>query len=431
VTSRDFFFALGGVLAATLALLVVRPLIARARAPVGEFRPWRFAGGILAALALLVAALALYAWRGAPEALSARAGSVASPHGASDPAQRPGSMDDATARLAARLARAGGSAADWSLLAQSYAYLGRMSEAREASARAAALGAPAPDVPAAAMPASAINSSAVASLPISATPSRPVDAATSAELARAARQRARRDFAGACATYARLAARGALDADGWADYADADASRLGGHLQGEPAGFIARALQLDARHPKALWLQASLALEEHRYADALAGWRALAAVLPADSPDQRIIAANVQEAAQLAGVPEQAAATLPDAGSASARITGVVELAAALAARAPAAATLFIYAKSPAMPGPPLAVLRLKPEHWPVRFVLDDSQAMIPGRVLSAAGSVELEARISSSGNAMPQPGDLVGTLSNVDPRTSAPVRIAIDHPIG
>jgi len=286
-------------------------------------------------------------------------------------------------------------------------------------------------VPAAAMPASAINSSAVASLPISATPSRPVDAATSAELARAARQRAQRDFAGACATYARLAARGALDADGWADYADADASRLGGHLQGEPAGFIARALQLDARHPKALWLQASLALEEHRYADALAGWRALAAVLPADSPDQRIIAANIQEAAQLAGVPAQAAATRPDAGSASARITGVVELAATLAARAPAAATLFIYAKSPAMPGPPLAVLRLKPEHWPVRFVLDDSQAMIPGRVLSAAGSVELEARISSSGNAMPQPGDLVGTLSNVDPRTSAPVRIAIDHPIG
>jgi len=113
------------------------------------------------------------------------------------------------------------------------------------------------------------------------------------------------------------------------------------------------------------------------------------------------------------------------------RISGTVRISADLAAHATAGATLFIYATDGATPGPPLAVLRLKVDRWPVSFVLDDADAMIPGRNLSASKSVQLEARISASGEALPRPGDLVGSLSNVDPHTTHAVSISIDHKIG
>jgi hypothetical protein len=118
-------------------------------------------------------------------------------------------------------------------------------------------------------------------------------------LARAEEHRRKREFAQACALYASVVARGGMTADGWADYADAQAS-VDGRIAGEPARYIAAALALDPQHAKALWLQASLAHEERRYSDALATWRRLQAVVPPDSSDARIVEANMAEAARLA-----------------------------------------------------------------------------------------------------------------------------------
>jgi cytochrome c-type biogenesis protein CcmH len=114
-----------------------------------------------------------------------------------------------------------------------------------------------------------------------------------------------------------------------------------------------------------------------------------------------------------------------------AQISGTVEIVSKLAARAgTAGATLFIYAKQPNVPGPPLAVLRMRAEHWPVTFTLSDANAMVPGRNLSSADNVQIEARISRSGEALPQAGDLVGTVTSVNPRTGHAVKISIDREI-
>jgi hypothetical protein len=43
---------------------------------------------------------------------------------------------------------------------------------------------------------------------------------------------------------------------------------------------------------------------------------------------------------------------------------------------------------------------------------------------------VQLEARVSPSGEALPRPGDLIGNLANVDPHTTHAVNISIDHKI-
>ncbi len=118
-------------------------------------------------------------------------------------------------------------------------------------------------------------------------------------LARADDLRRHRQFKEAAESYRVVADTGQMTADAWADYADALAS-AGSSLQGAPAAALAKALALDPRHAKALWLKASLEHEEHRYKDAVATWRNLLAVVPVNSSDARIIEANIAEATRLA-----------------------------------------------------------------------------------------------------------------------------------
>jgi cytochrome c-type biogenesis protein CcmH len=123
--------------------------------------------------------------------------------------------------------------------------------------------------------------------------------ATGMLVAQAVSERRQRKFAAAATTYRKLIAQDAMTADTWADYADALASAASS-LRGDPAAALDRALELDPRHPKALWLKASLEHEELRYAEAVKTWQTLLAVVPAGSSDAKIIRANIDEASRLA-----------------------------------------------------------------------------------------------------------------------------------
>ena len=120
-------------------------------------------------------------------------------------------------------------------------------------------------------------------------------------LALAQTQRLARDYPGAIKAYAAALKLDDKNADAWADYADALASANGRRLAGEPAKAIARALALQPKHLKGLWLAASLDMELQKYSDALGHWQQLRAALPAGSPDVAIIDANIAEAKGLAG----------------------------------------------------------------------------------------------------------------------------------
>ena len=116
------------------------------------------------------------------------------------------------------------------------------------------------------------------------------------------------------------------------------------------------------------------------------------------------------------------------ANAAGASLSGVVALAAPLAAKVSAGETLFIIVKSINFPGPPVAVLRASVGDWPMKFSLDDSLAMLPGRNLSSAGSVTIEARISRRGQPLAASGDLQGSAGPVNPADHAPLNILIDR---
>jgi len=111
-------------------------------------------------------------------------------------------------------------------------------------------------------------------------------------------RRARR-FADARDMLAKIVQAAPMDADAWADLGDASAAAAGDDLTAGRAA-IDRALQLDPRHPKALWLKASLELQQHRYSAAEQLWQQLLAELPADSNDTQIVKANLAEARALA-----------------------------------------------------------------------------------------------------------------------------------
>jgi hypothetical protein len=143
--------------------------------------------------------------------------------------------------------------------------------------------------------------------------------------------------------------------------------------------------------------------------------------LPADDPASSA-ASGAGPAATLLGPVTSGAAV-----ASGAAVTGEVALAPTLKAKAAAGATLFIFAKSVDSPGAPVAVFRTTVGSWPVKFKLDDSESMLPGRNLSSARRVTVEARISQSGQPLAAAGDLQGSTGIIDTTDRKPLTVLID----
>jgi cytochrome c-type biogenesis protein CcmH len=235
----------------------------------------------------------------------------------------------------------------------------------------------------------------------------------------------------AATAYRRAVALLPPDATLLADLADLVAMAQSKRLAGEPARLVQQALDLDPRHVKALALAGSVAFEARDYGAARGYWERLAAAVPPDSDMARSIRGSIAEATQLeaGGGAGAAGAALAQAQPAAAgpagkvlqapvggAVNGWVRIAPALAARIGAGDVLFVFARAAEGPRMPLAILRRSAAELPLQFRLDDSLAMQPGLKLSAFPRVVIGARISRSGNATPQPGDLVGQSAPVPP---------------
>jgi cytochrome c-type biogenesis protein CcmH len=199
------------------------------------------------------------------------------------------------------------------------------------------------------------------------------------------------------------------DADLLADYADALGMTQEQRLQGRPLELVQRALEIDPDHWKALALAGTAAFDRKDYGQAIAYWERMRRVVPADSQIGRSIEASIAEARELAGARPAAAAPKTAAPVPGAKVAGRVSLAPALAAKAAPSDTVFIFARAASGPPMPLAVLRKQVKDLPLEFALDDSMAMAPNLKLSGFAEVIVGARVSRSGNATPQSGDLQG----------------------
>jgi cytochrome c-type biogenesis protein CcmH len=220
------------------------------------------------------------------------------------------------------------------------------------------------------------------------------------------------------------------NADLLADYADSAGAAEGG-LRGKSLELIERALKADPTHWKALALAGTAAFNRKDYKQAIDYWERMKKTVPPDSPIAGSIDASINEARELgglkAGTPSgsQALAAAP-AGSAvkgpssptpapqtsassGAAIAGTVSLAPALAAKVAPTDVVYIFARAAEGPKMPLAIIRKQVKDLPIPFSLDDSMAMAPNFALSNFSSIVIGARVSKSGSAAPQSGDLEG----------------------
>jgi len=205
------------------------------------------------------------------------------------------------------------------------------------------------------------------------------------------------------AAYRKATALRADDSALWSDFADALAMNQGGKLAGEPIQLIDKALKLDPGNVKALALSGTYAFGQKRYADAVKSWQQVVQTGNPEDPVVKQTASSLSEARELAGV----ATPAPSAPAASATVSGTVRLSPALQKLVSPGDTVFVFARSAdASQRMPLAILRKQVKDLPYVFTLDDSLAMSPGNTLSAHKKVWVGARVSKSGNAMPQAGD-------------------------
>lgn len=243
-------------------------------------------------------------------------------------------------------------------------------------------------------------------------------------------------FGDAARAYANAVERSAPDAALLADYADALAMAQGRNLAGEPEKILQRALAIDPRNVKALALAGTAAFDQRDYAKAVGYWERIVQIAPADSELARSVRGSIEEARELAKATGQSAARAPAMANAKAApvaaagtVSGLVELAPSLAAKAASTDTVFVFARAADGPRMPLAIMRAQVRDLPLKFSLDDSSAMAPGMNLSSHKQVIVGARVSKSGNAMQQPGDLEGHSASIDVGASD-VRIVINRQV-
>jgi cytochrome c-type biogenesis protein CcmH len=229
----------------------------------------------------------------------------------------------------------------------------------------------------------------------------------------------------------------------------------GGDFSGEPWAVINRILKANPNQNNALLLAGSASFSEGRFAQAIQYWERVRASLPPQSEDINALdsalaqarerlapgrasdqppvtgsaSAQSSNAGAASAQPPVSTGTSnnpPPASTAAARIAGRVSLAPELLAQTSPSDTVFVYA-TPAQGGRmPLAIVRTTVAALPFDFVLDDSQAMGPQSKLSSASEVVLKARISKTGQAMAQPGELgvsLGPIKNPSNQLSLVIR--------
>jgi len=232
-------------------------------------------------------------------------------------------------------------------------------------------------------------------------------------------------------------------------YAQALAAANDGDLRGQPQELIRSALVADPNNVSARFLEGLIAYQAERFSEAAARWQALLTLVDPQSEDAAELREAIAEARAQAGgtgeapppadaeqtgqtAPARSADVPPAAGAAPAApasaVTVEVSLAEPLWPKANINDTVFVYAKAAAGPPMPLAVKQARVADLPIRVTLDDSMAMMPAMRLSAFPEIIVGARISRSGLATPQSGDLEGEVGPVTPGQTSPVAVLINQ---
>lgn len=209
---------------------------------------------------------------------------------------------------------------------------------------------------------------------------------------------------------------------GWAE--SDSIARSDHRIEGRALDLLERAVQQEPDNQRGLWLLGISQFQHDRYAEAATTWRKLQPLLEPGSTVAKAVTEQIAVAEARAG----GAPAGPEAPASEGPALQVqVSLAPALKDKLSTGDTLFVYARAEQGPPMPLAVAKMDASALPAAVTLTDAMGMTPQLRLSSAKRVFVGARISKSGQAIAQPGDLEGDAGVIDVNTSAPVKIEID----
>ncbi|KRE92453.1 cytochrome C biogenesis protein CcmI [Frateuria sp. Soil773] len=213
---------------------------------------------------------------------------------------------------------------------------------------------------------------------------------------------------------------------GWAE---ADSMTRPDHrIEGRAQDLLERAVQLEPENQRGLWLLGIGQFQHDRYADAAATWRRLLPLLAPGSNVARAVAEQIAVADARSGKqPVQQPAQPLQQNPQGPQLQVEVSLSPALKDKLAPGDTLFVYARAEQGPPMPLAVAKLPASTLPTTVTLTDAMGMTPQLKLSAVPRVFVGARISRSGQAIAQAGDLEGDAGVVEVNRKTPIPIAID----
>ncbi|MGH8324498.1 MAG: tetratricopeptide repeat protein, partial [Steroidobacteraceae bacterium] len=191
---------------------------------------------------------------------------------------------------------------------------------------------------------------------------------------------------------------------------------------------------------RGLWLLGISEYQQKKYDDAIATWQHLIGVLPKDSDiipsvQHQIAQAQAERDGKAPPADDEttasAAPATPPATSATAEgphLTVDVALDPKLKDKLSPNDVLFVYAKAANGPPMPLAIQRMDAAKLPVTVTLTDGMGMLPNMKLSNFPQVVIGARVSKSGNALPQSGDLQVLSKPIAVTTTDPIKLTIDQ---
>lgn len=220
------------------------------------------------------------------------------------------------------------------------------------------------------------------------------------------------------------------NADVLLSYAAALGRSEEGWLTGKPAQLLELAYQKHPEHPQVLFLIGHLRYQQKNIDAAMTLWQKLLTTLPADSED----AQQVHDAIKLAQAEASAVQSKSAEASSAAPVTDAqqihlrVSLASEFQAKVNAEDAVFIYARAVQGSRMPLAVVKKQVKDLPLNVTLTDSMAMTPAMRLSQFPQVSLEARVSMSGDPIPQSGDLVVSYSPAEVGSEQVYDLLIDQ---
>ena len=209
-------------------------------------------------------------------------------------------------------------------------------------------------------------------------------------------------------------------------YADVLAMANSGIFKGKPTELVKKGLQLDPENTMGLWLAGLAEYEEGRINKAIDYWQRVLPKLEKGSDEEKNIKKYIEFAAKENNISlDNSAVEKTNLSEYSIKLN--IELSSEFSA-VDINNTVFIYAK-PVNSNikMPIVVLRKKVSDLPLELSLDDSMSMLPNNKLSGYESVIVLARISKTGNAKSEKGDLIGVSNPISTRSKETIKIIIN----